>query len=137
MEEPGPPGGREVLAGGSGLLSTTDVGRRVPAEEDAVSEVSEAELGEWEEEQGAEAGERGAGGELDHCPPHARLHGDRGQGLGGFICPFPFFFSFVISLVRATFSWVRPGRRAKGSLQRAATARTVERKRTVEIPDLT
>jgi len=29
-----------------------DVGRRVPAEEDTVSEVSEAELREWEEEQG-------------------------------------------------------------------------------------
>jgi len=41
------------------ILSSTDVGRRVPAEEeDAVSEVSEAELREWEE--GAEAGELGA-----------------------------------------------------------------------------
>jgi len=41
------------------FLSTTDVGRRVAAEEDAVSEVSEADLRKWEEEQGAE--ERGAG----------------------------------------------------------------------------
>ena len=40
--------GRVVLD----FLSTTDVGRRVPAEEeDAVSEVSEAELQEWMEEQ--------------------------------------------------------------------------------------
>jgi len=44
-----------------GFLSSTDVGRRVPAEEDTVSEVSEAELREWE--QGAEAEELGAGGE--------------------------------------------------------------------------
>jgi len=39
-------------------------------------------------------------------------------------------FSFVISFVRIT-SWDRPGRRAKGSLQRAATTRTADRKRTV------
>ena len=32
--------------------------------EDTVSEVSEAELREWEDEQGAEAEELGAGGEL-------------------------------------------------------------------------
>jgi len=38
------------------FLSTTDVGRRVPAEEeDAVSKVSEAELRSWMEEQGAGA----------------------------------------------------------------------------------
>ena len=38
------------------FLSNTDVGRRVPVEEeDAVSEVSEAELREWVEEQGAGA----------------------------------------------------------------------------------
>jgi len=47
--------GRAVLD----FLSTTDVGKRVPVEEDAVSEVSEAELQEWVEEQGAE--ELGAG----------------------------------------------------------------------------
>ena len=59
VEDPGPPGGRETWAGGPGLPLHTDVGRRVPAEEDVVSEVSEAELREWEEEQGAE--ERGVG----------------------------------------------------------------------------
>jgi len=47
--------GRAVLD----FPSTTDVGRRVPAEDDAVSEVSETELREWEEGQGVE--ELGAG----------------------------------------------------------------------------
>jgi len=50
------------------FLSTTDVGRRVPAEEDTVSEVSEAERREWEEEQRAEAEEVGAGEELLFLP---------------------------------------------------------------------
>jgi len=50
--------GRAVLD----FLSTTDEGRRVPAEEDAVSEVSEAELREFLGEQGAGAEEPGAGG---------------------------------------------------------------------------
>ena len=45
------------------FLSTTDVGRRVPAGGDAVSEVSEAELREWLEEQDAEAEGPGTGGE--------------------------------------------------------------------------
>jgi len=45
-----------------GFLSSTDVGRRVPAEEDdAVSAVSELEVREWMEEQGVGAGEVGAG----------------------------------------------------------------------------
>ena len=42
------------------FLTSTDVGRRGPAEEDAVSEVSEAVVREWEE--GQEAKELGAGG---------------------------------------------------------------------------
>jgi len=41
---------------------------------------------------------------------------------------FPLLLSFVISFVRTLSSWDRPGRRAKGSLQRAATARTADRK---------
>ena len=47
------------------FLSTTDVGRRVPGveEDDAVSAVSELEVLEWMEEQGAVAEEPGAGGE--------------------------------------------------------------------------
>ena len=39
---------------------------------------------------------------------------------------FPLLLSFVISLVGTLPSWDRPGRR--GSLQRAATARTADRK---------
>jgi len=46
------------------FLSTTDVGRRAAIEEDAVSEGSEAELREWEEEQRAEAEEPTRWGEL-------------------------------------------------------------------------
>jgi len=64
VDEPGPPSGCAVQPGGARLFSATDVGRRVPAEEDTVSEVSEAELREWEEEQRAEPVELGAGGEL-------------------------------------------------------------------------
>ena len=46
------------------FLAFTDVGRRVSAEEeDAVSEVPEAELREWMEEQVAGAEEPDAGGE--------------------------------------------------------------------------
>jgi len=45
-------------------LSATDVGRRVPRDEDdAVSAVSELEVREWLEEQGVGAEELGAGGE--------------------------------------------------------------------------
>jgi hypothetical protein len=49
------------------FLSSTDVGRRVPAEGDAGSEVSQWELREWrelEEERRVEAEELGAAGEL-------------------------------------------------------------------------
>ena len=46
------------------FLSATDVGRRVPAEADgdAASAVSELEVREWLEEQGAGAAEAGDGG---------------------------------------------------------------------------
>jgi len=51
------------------FLAATDVGRRVPAEEgDAVSEVFEAEVREFLEEQGAGAEEPGAGGTLLFLP---------------------------------------------------------------------
>jgi len=44
-------------------------------------------------------------------------------------CAFLYFFPLVKFLGRVYFfSWDRPGRRAKGSLQRAATARTADRK---------
>ena len=65
VEEPvqgtGPPSGREVWPV-LDFLSTTDVGRWVPAEEeDAVSAVSEPEVREWLDEQGegAEASDTG------------------------------------------------------------------------------
>ena len=62
---------RDLLADGGcsravlDFLSTTDVGRRVPGveEDDAVSAVSELEVQEWMEEQGAGAKEPGAVGE--------------------------------------------------------------------------
>jgi len=41
VQDPGLPCRREVQPGGARLLSTTDVGRRVPAKEDAGNEVSE------------------------------------------------------------------------------------------------
>jgi len=40
---------------------------------------------------------------------------------------FPLLLSFAVSLVR-TYSWDSPVRRAVGSLRRAATARTADRK---------
>jgi hypothetical protein len=51
LEGPGPAGGREMQQTGTGLLSTTDVGRRVPtaAVEDEESEASEWELREKRE----------------------------------------------------------------------------------------
>jgi len=62
---------RDLLADGRcvqpvlDFLSSTDVGRRVPAamEDDVVSAVSELEVREWLEEQGAGAEGPGAGGE--------------------------------------------------------------------------
>ena len=116
------------------FLTSTDVGRRVPAEEvEAVSEVSEAEMREWQEEQEAGAEEPGAGGNHHYsCPrlPSWRPRRRSGGGGGhGFLCS-PFFCPFICDFL-GTFllSWDRLGRRAKGSLQRAATARTVDRKR--------
>jgi len=67
------------------FLSSTDEWRRAPAEEeDAVSTVSEHGVGEWLEQQGAEAEELG-GGETATVPSHARLQGGcrRGLAAGG------------------------------------------------------
>jgi len=47
-----------------------------------VGEVSEAEIREWEEEQGAEAEEPGAGGGATTVPPHAGLHRVRRRSRG-------------------------------------------------------
>jgi len=82
---------RDLLADGRcsqavlDFLTSTDVGRRVPAEEEAVSAVSEAELRDREQGQGRGAG-RLAG--ITTVPAHAWLHGVRRRGLGGsiFIC---------------------------------------------------
>jgi hypothetical protein len=51
------------------------------------------------------------------------------RGQFAFFCLFPLSFSFVVSLVRYPSTWDRPGRRAKGSLQRAAFGRTAAGKR--------
>jgi len=112
-----------------------DVGRRVPPleEGDAGSQASERELRkrrEREEEQEVEelgcCGTIGCRGGTDAVPAHALLHGIGRRGVGD--GRFSLLLSFVIPLVRALSSWDRPGRRAKGSLQRAATARTADRK---------
>jgi len=127
--------GRAVLD----FLSTTDVGRRVPGEkEDAVSAVSELKVWERLDEQGAGAEGAGVGGTPCSCPrPTSWRPQERFRRWAVF---FPSFFplsftlallSFVISLVRTTSSWDRPGRRAEGSLQQAATARTADGERTV------
>ena len=57
------------------FLSTMDVGRRVPAEEDVVSEVSEAELREFLGELVAGSRTRGLGGLkcTSPCPTSWRL----------------------------------------------------------------
>ena len=81
------------------FLLTTDVGRRVPGveEEDAVSAVSELEVREWLEEQGAGAEEQDAGGELPlflRTPDFMTAAGEsRRTG-----CASPLFLPFVIFL---------------------------------------
>jgi len=120
------------------FLSATDVGRRVPAEEDAESETSERELRERQElgeERRAEelgaAGELGAGEELPlflYTPSFMASADDRWErAAASFFC-----FSLLSpTLVRIPFlrgAQDRPGRKAKGSLQRAATMRTADGK---------
>jgi len=114
---------RDLLADGRcsqavlGFLSTTDVSRRVPGveEDDAVSAVSELEVREWLEEQGAGAEEQDAGGNYrcSYPRPTSWRRQARSRGGGGG-CGFPLLLSFVIFL--STFHWDRPGRRAKGVL---------------------
>ena len=71
------------------------VGRRGPAEEvDAVSAVSELEVREWLEEQGAGAEEPG-GGELPLFLPR-RLHGICRNGVGGGTARLPLSIPFVL-----------------------------------------
>ena len=128
---------RDLLADGRcgqavlDFLSSTDVGRLVlPLEEsDAGSEVSEWELRELRErgeEREVEAEELGAAGELGvggggryRCS-YPRPPSWHPQTWSRIVGTFSFALSFVslfaISLVRATSSWDRPGRRAKGEL---------------------
>ena len=85
VENPGRPGGREVQPGGVGLIFT-DVGRRVPAEDDAGSEASEwglRERRERDEERGG-CGGAGAGEESPLLLPVPSFmeSGDGGWGSG-------------------------------------------------------
>jgi len=59
---------------------------------------------------------------------HTLLHGIGRRGVGGRGALFFISFPLSSSLAAFIFSWDRPGRRAKGSLQRASTARTTDRK---------
>jgi len=74
------------------------------------------------------AGSRRRRGRNPRCffpPPHSshrRARSRRRIALFFLLSP------LSISLDASTFSWDRPGRRAKGCLQRAATVRTVDRK---------
>ena len=118
---------RDLLADGRcsravlDFLSSTDIGRRVPAEaeDDAVSAVSELEVREWLEERGAGAEEPGAGGNhrCSYPPPTSWGPQVRARRFHlSFLFLFSFLFSFAIPLVRDTLSWDRPGRRGKGEL---------------------
>jgi len=135
-EDPGPPSGREVRAV-LAFFSATDMGRRVSAEE-GVSEVSEAELREWGEEQRAEAEGPGAGVSYRCSFARRTLWHPQEMGRGRVALSFVSFFclsrplgcfSFVISLVRTLCrkpTWAE----GKGSLQPAVTAQTADRKPT-------
>ena len=116
------------------FLSTTDVGRWVLGveEDDPVSAVSELEVREWLEEQGAGAEEQDAGGDYrcSYPRPTSWQRQVRSRGTG---CTFPL-------VLRCHFPWAHLlcigtglGGGQKGCLQRAATARTADRKRTVHI----
>jgi len=145
VEGAGFPGQWEAQPGGAGLSHDHGCVHADAAEkDDALSAVSELEVRKWLDEQGAGAEVGGYWGD-SIVTSHARLHGVRRNGLGAgpggvFASPICFVFyarysllsfSSVISLVRITSSCDRPGPRAEGSLQCAATARTADRKRTV------
>ena len=62
------------------FLSSMDVGRRIPAEEDAVSNGSEAELREWLKELEGGAGGSEAGGEAPPFLPTPDFMASAGEG---------------------------------------------------------
>ena len=64
------------------FLSSTDIGRRVPAEaeDDAVSAVSELEVWEWLEEQGVGTEEPDVGAELPLFLPTPDFIASAGEG---------------------------------------------------------
>jgi len=121
------------------FLSATDAGRLVPAEEDAGSEVSE-----WERRDRREAEERVPRGnwvpgrKYRRSYPRPPWHPQKTRISGRIALSFVTSFALAspfgddsicdLSLVRILSSWGRPGRRAKGSLQRAACARTADGK---------
>ena len=112
VEDPGPAGGREVQLGSAGIPNFYGWGRPVPAEgEDTVSEMLGAKLREREEVQG------GGGGEQPLFPtPDFMASADEDQGAGhGARCSL-FCFSFVVSLVRFTFSSSQAWAGGKGVL---------------------
>jgi len=138
VEDTGPTCRQKVRKGGARLPHRNGCGKAgPPVEEDgAGSQTSEWDPGAVGAGRGTGSGGGGAGccGRLGRRAgttavlAHALLHiiGRRGVGGRGALS----FVSFLLSssLGASTFSWDRPGRRAKGSLQRAATARTVDRK---------
>jgi len=120
------------------------MGRLVPAEEDVGSEVSEWELlecREREEGRRAETEMLGAAEEVVlgrsyRCSyphplswhPQTRFRGRAVPPFCSFFCSPLIWICFLCDLLGAPISWGRPGRRATGSLQRAATARTADEK---------
>jgi hypothetical protein len=113
---------RDLLADGRCSQAVLDfLSTTAPAEEDVGSEVSEWELRERrerEEEGRAEAEELGGNNPCSSPRPPSWRPRTRFRERATV--------SFLLSL-RST-SWDRPGQRAKGSLQRAAIARTADRK---------
>ena len=133
--DPGPLGRREVQPDSAGLSHFYERGEAGTGR------------GGGHSERGVRGGATGGGGAarswggITTVPAHALLHGVRGKGvdrgrsqfpLFSLFCPFfcPLFCDFLGALL---LSWDRPGQRAKGSWQRAATAQTADRKRTVHI----
>ena len=134
VEDQGPPGGREVQAAGTGFLLLYGRGSEGAASGKGWLRQSGVRVGDQAAPgagRGTGGGGRGAGccgrigcrGGTATVPAHAVLHGIGRRGVGDGLL-----LSFVVSLVRTLSSWDRPARRAKGSLQRAASARTADRK---------